>query len=1017
MVALNKLRITAVSHPIFALLPLVVGGLAATRLLYELLFPRWLWLARPFPAMLLALLFAGAAWLLIRRTLPAKSGAAWLPLFLNLIYLLQPDVNLVNGRFLFAMTIWLAVVLLVLPDTSHPRREGVLLLWLLLAPIYLLTMSTAVGRADTFEFQVVAPQLGIAHPTGYPLYLLLGKLWTLLIPLGSVAWRLNVGTAVYALLATTLLYLTGLRLLRQPIPALLGAITLGITPTFWSQAIAAEVYSLHALIVSSVLLLALHLLPTQLAKNSQQPAAAERQQITDQQLPGKMMRDWRPLAMVFLVGLGLTNHLTSVFLLPTAGLALLFIGAISQQKSLRSNLRSLFTFALFFLLPLTLYAYLPLRWAALHDEGMGFGRFLDWVIGGRFQDALQWAAWLHDPTRYAIIGRLLVDNWGALNLALAAIGLLYLAIRHWRAALLLFLAWFGFSFYALNYYVPDLAVFLMGAHVVLTLWWMAGAAALLHISSVAVRTAIPTLQAAVYTLLFMPALLLSMTTWPLVDQAQDDGLMQWGTAVLDLPLAANAAILADSEKIAPLYYLQQAEGVRPDLDIMVLPDEAAYRAELDKRIAAGQTVYLARFLPGLEGIYHLRAFGPLTEVSPKPLTQLPPTATPTTLSWQGVELAGYVLASASPYGARETAVTLYWQTSQPITQSLYVYVRWQGQAPLNASGQHAAHNNYPTLAWDAGELVSDFYRLPHPVSPVAQTLALQVALAPPFTPAAALPWETVTTVNVPATAALTLPHSLRAQVGAGTMLSGAQFAATIRPQTPLPVTLTGFGDPAAIQLSLLPLTAANGDEGVTNSQSPVANLSPFATTLSLDTDMGNGRYALVVQTDSAARCGWLRPLSRGCVLGEVTVNGAPLPAGATNFDDKIALLDVAIPDTTLQPGGLLHLTLTWQALAAIPADYTVFVQILDSDDRIVGQVDAWPVQGTRPTSQWTPGEMVTDPYVVQLSGEMPPGQYRLIVGWYLLADLRRLPVLDEAGAPIDDKFLVPGLAVAGALTP
>ncbi|MCA9961202.1 MAG: hypothetical protein KC443_19310, partial [Anaerolineales bacterium] len=234
---------------------------------------------------------------------------------------------------------------------------------------------------------------------------------------------------------------------------------------------------------------------------------------------------------------------------------------------------------------------------------------------------------------------------------------------------------------------------------------------------------------------------------------------------------------------------------------------------------------------------------------------------------------------------------------------------------------------------------------------------------------------------------------------------------------PLPVTLTGFGDPAAIQLSLLPLTAANGDEGVTNSQSPVANLSPFATTLSLDTDMGNGRYALVAQTDSAARCGWLRPLSSGCVLGEVTVNGAPLPAGATNFDDKIALLDVAIPDTRLQPGGLLHLTLTWQALAAIPADYTVFVQILDSDDRIVGQVDAWPVQGTRPTSQWTPGEMVTDPYVVQLSGEMPPGQYRLIVGWYLLADLRRLPVLDEAGAPIDDKFLVPGLAVAGALTP
>ncbi|MCZ7666310.1 MAG: hypothetical protein M5U34_03215 [Chloroflexi bacterium] len=44
--------------------------------------------------------------------------------------------------------------------------------------------------------------------------------------------------------------------------------------------------------------------------------------------------------------------------------------------------------------------------------------------------------------------------------------------------------------------------------------------------------------------------------------------------------------------------MQQAEGVRPDLDIMVLPDEAAYRAELDGRLAAGQTVYLARFCRG-----------------------------------------------------------------------------------------------------------------------------------------------------------------------------------------------------------------------------------------------------------------------------------------------------------------------------------------------------------------------------------------------------------------------------------
>jgi hypothetical protein len=77
----------------------------------------------------------------------------------------------------------------------------------------------------------------------------------------------------------------------------------------------------------------------------------------------------------------------------------------------------------------------------------------------------------------------------------------------------------------------------------------------------------------------------------------------------------------------------------------------------------------------------------------------------------------------------------------------------------------------------------------------------------------------------------------------------------------------------------------------------------------------------------------------------------------------------------------------------------------------VGQEDAFPLQGTLPTSQWRPGQTLTDPYQIQLDGDLPPGQYRLIVGWYLLADLRRLPVLNDAGVPIDDKVTVPGLTV------
>ena len=232
---------------------LFIGALAATRILYELFFPQLLWLARPFPALTLSIITAAAlAWLLSR--LPLCSPA---PLLLNLLYLFDPAVNLVQSRLIFAASLWLTAVL-----ASGKRQvasgkwqvKNIFSLLAALVPVYFLTMPTTVGRADTFEFQVVAPQLGIAHPTGYPLYLLLGKLFTL-IPMGSVAWRLNVGTAVFALSAATLLYLTGRKLLGHPLPALLGAIALGLTPTFWSQAIEAEVYSLHALIIAAALYL------------------------------------------------------------------------------------------------------------------------------------------------------------------------------------------------------------------------------------------------------------------------------------------------------------------------------------------------------------------------------------------------------------------------------------------------------------------------------------------------------------------------------------------------------------------------------------------------------------------------------------------------------------------------------------------------------------------------------------------------------------------------------------------
>jgi hypothetical protein len=939
-----------------------------------------------------------------------------MPLLINLTYLFDPAINLTSSRLLFAASIWLTALFLArsLLQVQRWRWLGVLFILAALLPIYLISMPETVGSADTFEFQVVIPQMGIAHPTGYPLYLLLGRLFTF-IPVGTMAWRVNLASAVFAILAVILLYATARRLLKRPIPALLAAVSFGLTPLFWSQAIEAEVYALHALFVTATLWLMVLMLNGSAREENCSADLVER--------PVRLGWQRLVVALAFFNGLGLANHLTTLFLLPPAILTvILAYGSCLRTHSARANLILLLKALAAFLLPLLLYAYLPIRWFALHGQPMGFDRFAQWVIGDRFQGALQLTAWLNDMTRYQVVGRLLLQNWGWVNLALIVIGLIYLIRLSWRVALVLFVAWLGFAFYALNYYVPDLAVFIIPAHVIMALFWGIGVTALLVGSGWLLRQEqYASLRAPLYNilllLLLLPSLLRMSVAWVEMQGNENSHLLTWGMGVLAMPLDTGAAILADSEKIAPLYYLQQAEGVRPDLDIMVLPDEAAYRAELDARIAAGQTVYLARFLPGLEGIYHLRSFGPLIEVSTEPLVTLPKEAERSQIRFGQLQLIGVALQEMPDFDPDATAVTFFWQAEAPLAELQHVYLRWAGvdfaADPLVKSGQHPAGNTYPTVAWQPGEIVPDFHLLPRPVSDREQELKLQVAVGPSFAPSEELAWQTVKNVSIPAAQEWQLGQSLRAQNGR-VLLSGVQFPVELRSQTPLPLILTGYGTHVRdLQLSLQPIGIELAN--VTN-QAPSAtvgtDLTPFAHATQMDEDMPNGRYYLLSHDPQASSiCSWLAPKTNGCILGEVTISGVALPDGATNYEDKIALLEVDLPQQPLQPGGQLPISIRWQNLSPMDEDYTVFIQVLDAHDQIVGQVDAWPMQGTYPTSQWKPGEIVDDPYLVQLAADLPPGQYRLQIGWYLLSTLRRLSVLDEDGLPLDDKMTIENLVV------
>src|SRR6185436_5862821 len=95
--------------------------------------------------------------------------------------------------------------MLALPVEVKSRNPSYAVSWLLVGALfgltlllYLLTLAPSVVTLfdDSLEFQLVTYRLGIAHPTGYPLYTLLGKLFTFL-PIGNVAYRVNVMSAVF----------------------------------------------------------------------------------------------------------------------------------------------------------------------------------------------------------------------------------------------------------------------------------------------------------------------------------------------------------------------------------------------------------------------------------------------------------------------------------------------------------------------------------------------------------------------------------------------------------------------------------------------------------------------------------------------------------------------------------------------------------------------------------------------------------------------------------------------------
>lgn len=144
------------------------------------------------------------------------------------------------------------------PLGSIDRSDQIVALCLSLLAILIFgrTLATEVLFGDSGEFQVLSRTGGLAHATGYPLYLVFGKLFSL-VPIGTVAGRVNFVSSFFGAAAVGLVYLVGRSLAVRRVFAAIAASVLLIAPIFWWQSVVAEVYTISAAFLSAVLLCAL----------------------------------------------------------------------------------------------------------------------------------------------------------------------------------------------------------------------------------------------------------------------------------------------------------------------------------------------------------------------------------------------------------------------------------------------------------------------------------------------------------------------------------------------------------------------------------------------------------------------------------------------------------------------------------------------------------------------------------------------------------------------------------------
>ena len=393
---------------------------------------------------------------------------------------------------------------------------------------------------DGGDFLAAILSGGVPHPSGYPTYVLLGRLFQL-IPFGSPYWRGALLSALCMAIAAGLLAawtaVFAVEGSRRPwVTGLAAGLLWGLAPMVWSQAVIVEVYGLQALFVTLWMWWASLL------------AAGRR---------GGWMG-----ALALTAGLSVGNHLTILLLLPAAGLAMVITTRRSASKrwlGLQMGMTGL-GLLIYLYLPLSAFGYPPVNWG----NPQTLAGFVWTVTGQPYRGLL-----FHTPPadlldRISAWSRLIIEQYSIPGLLLGAVGVVQTRLRRFPQALLLWL-FLAYTVFAIGYRTSDSILYLIPA-------WMAGAVWISQGVELVWGWAwriIPVGKLLVLILALVLLVRLPSSTRS-IDPRQPEASAYAEVYLREAPANAILMTLSDADTF-PLWYAVYGLGERPDVVIIVKP--------------------------------------------------------------------------------------------------------------------------------------------------------------------------------------------------------------------------------------------------------------------------------------------------------------------------------------------------------------------------------------------------------------------------------------------------------------